>query len=57
MVKQSDGGSIVLISSSAGLAGIGSPDAGSIGYAAAKHGVVGLMRDLRESACIRIIFG
>jgi SDR family mycofactocin-dependent oxidoreductase len=44
MVKQGAGGSIVLISSAAGLAGVGSPDAGSIGYAAAKHGVVGLMR-------------
>ena len=44
MVKQDTGGSIVLISSSAGLAGVGSPDAGSVGYAAAKHGVVGLMR-------------
>jgi SDR family mycofactocin-dependent oxidoreductase len=44
MVAQGDGGSIVLISSAAGLAGIGSSDAGSIGYAAAKHGLVGLMR-------------
>jgi SDR family mycofactocin-dependent oxidoreductase len=44
MVKQDTGGSIVLISSAAGLAGVGSPDAGSVGYAAAKHGVVGLMR-------------
>jgi NAD(P)-dependent dehydrogenase (short-subunit alcohol dehydrogenase family) len=44
MVKQGSGGAIVLISSSAGLAGVGSPDAGSVGYAAAKHGVVGLMR-------------
>ncbi len=44
MVKQDAGGSIVLISSAAGLAGVGSPDAGSVGYAAAKHGVVGLMR-------------
>jgi SDR family mycofactocin-dependent oxidoreductase len=44
MVRQGTGGSIVLISSAAGLAGVGSPDAGSIGYAAAKHGVVGLMR-------------
>ena len=44
MIEQADGGSIVLISSAAGLAGIGSEDAGSIGYAAAKHGVVGLMR-------------
>jgi SDR family mycofactocin-dependent oxidoreductase len=44
MVKQGTGGSIVLISSAAGLAGVASPDAGSVGYAAAKHGVVGLMR-------------
>lgn len=44
MVEQGTGGSIVLISSAAGLAGIGSADAGSIGYAAAKHGLVGLMR-------------
>jgi SDR family mycofactocin-dependent oxidoreductase len=44
MVRQDTGGSIVLISSAAGLAGVGSPDAGSVGYAAAKHGVVGLMR-------------
>jgi SDR family mycofactocin-dependent oxidoreductase len=44
MIAQGDGGSIVLISSAAGLAGVGSADAGSIGYAAAKHGLVGLMR-------------
>jgi SDR family mycofactocin-dependent oxidoreductase len=44
MIKQGAGGSIVLISSAAGLAGIGSADAGSIGYTAAKHGMVGLMR-------------
>jgi SDR family mycofactocin-dependent oxidoreductase len=44
MVEQGDGGSIVLISSAAGLAGIGSADGGSLGYAAAKHGMVGLMR-------------
>jgi NAD(P)-dependent dehydrogenase (short-subunit alcohol dehydrogenase family) len=44
MVEQGAGGSIVLISSAAGLAGVGTADAGSIGYAAAKHGVVGLMR-------------
>ena len=44
MIAQGRGGSIVLISSSAGLAGIGSSDAGSIGYTAAKHGLVGLMR-------------
>jgi SDR family mycofactocin-dependent oxidoreductase len=44
MINQGTGGSIVLISSAAGLAGIGSADAGSIGYTAAKHGMVGLMR-------------
>jgi len=44
MVKQGTGGSIVLISSAAGLAGVGSPDAGSVGYAAAQARVVGLMR-------------
>ncbi|ORB86480.1 3-ketoacyl-ACP reductase [Mycobacterium kansasii] len=44
MTSQGAGGSIVLISSAAGLAGFGSADAGSIGYTAAKHGLVGLMR-------------
>jgi SDR family mycofactocin-dependent oxidoreductase len=44
MIEQGAGGAIVLISSAAGLAGIGSADAGSIGYTAAKHGLVGLMR-------------
>jgi SDR family mycofactocin-dependent oxidoreductase len=44
MVEQGEGGSIVLISSAAGLIGIGSDDPGAVGYTAAKHGVVGLMR-------------
>lgn len=44
MIEQGDGGSIVLISSTSGLVGLGSPNAGSIGYNAAKHGLVGLMR-------------
>ena len=44
MVAQGDGGSIVLISSAAGLIGVGGGDRGSLGYTAAKHGVVGLMR-------------
>jgi SDR family mycofactocin-dependent oxidoreductase len=44
MIKFGNGGSIVLTSSVAGLVGIGSPLAGSVGYAAAKHGIVGLMR-------------
>lgn len=44
MVEQGDGGSIVVISSVAGLIGIGGGDRGSLGYTAAKHGIVGLMR-------------
>jgi SDR family mycofactocin-dependent oxidoreductase len=44
MVEQGDGGSIVLISSAAGLIGIGGDDPGGLGYTASKHGVVGLMR-------------
>ncbi|MGV0742294.1 mycofactocin-coupled SDR family oxidoreductase [Mycolicibacterium sp. XJ870] len=44
MIEQGDGGSIVLISSAAGLIGIGGGDRGSLGYTAAKHGIVGLMR-------------
>ncbi len=44
MIEQGDGGAIVLTSSAAGLVGIGSGDPGSLGYAAAKHGIVGLMR-------------
>jgi SDR family mycofactocin-dependent oxidoreductase len=44
LVEQGDGGSIVLISSAAGLLGIGGPDPGGLGYTASKHGVVGLMR-------------
>ena len=44
MIKFGNGGAIVLTSSVAGLVGLGSPVGGSVGYAAAKHGVVGLMR-------------
>lgn len=44
LIKQNDGGAIVLTSSVAGLVGIGAPIAGSLGYTAAKHGIVGLMR-------------
>ncbi|MUL44894.1 mycofactocin-coupled SDR family oxidoreductase [Mycobacterium sp. CBMA293] len=44
MVKAGNGGSIVLTSSVAGLVGLASPIAGSLGYTAAKHGIVGLMR-------------
>jgi SDR family mycofactocin-dependent oxidoreductase len=38
------GGAIVLTSSTAGLRGIAGDSPGGIGYTAAKHGVVGLMR-------------
>ncbi|MGE2727513.1 mycofactocin-coupled SDR family oxidoreductase [Mycolicibacterium pulveris] len=44
LVQQGRGGSIVLTSSVAGLIGVGSDDAGAVGYVAAKHGIVGLMR-------------
>jgi NAD(P)-dependent dehydrogenase (short-subunit alcohol dehydrogenase family) len=44
MIEQGTGGAIVLTSSVAGLTGIGGSDPGGIGYTAAKHGVVGLMR-------------
>ena len=44
IIEQNEGGAIVLISSVAGLAGIATNASGSIGYAAAKHGIVGLMR-------------
>ncbi|NGP05133.1 mycofactocin-coupled SDR family oxidoreductase [Rhodococcus sp. 14C212] len=38
------GGAVVITSSSAGLRGMGDETPGSLGYVAAKHGVVGLMR-------------
>lgn len=44
MIKAGNGGAIVLTSSVAGLVGLASPVAGSVAYAAAKHGIVGLMR-------------
>lgn len=39
-----EGGSIILISSTAGLAGAGGNTPGGLGYTASKHGVIGLMR-------------
>jgi SDR family mycofactocin-dependent oxidoreductase len=44
LVEQGDGGAIVLTSSVAGLIGVGSEDPGALGYVAAKHGIVGLVR-------------
>lgn len=44
MVERRQGGSIVLTSSTGGLMGVGIPAPGFLGYTAAKHGVIGLMR-------------
>ncbi len=44
MVKRDEGGAIVLTASTGGLFGVGVPFAGVLGYTAAKHGVIGLMR-------------
>jgi SDR family mycofactocin-dependent oxidoreductase len=45
MIERGEGGSIILTSSTAGLKGLTSPGAfGNEAYGAAKHGVVGLMR-------------
>ncbi|OAA18281.1 SDR family mycofactocin-dependent oxidoreductase [Frankia sp. EI5c] len=44
LIQQGKGGAIVLTSSTGGLVGVGIPTAGFLGYTAAKHGVIGLMR-------------
>src|SRR6202000_328331 len=44
MIDRGQGGAIVLTSSTAGNNGIGGRRPGGLGYTAAKHGVVGLMR-------------
>jgi SDR family mycofactocin-dependent oxidoreductase len=44
MIERGQGGAIVLTSSTAGLNGIAGPSRGGLGYTAAKHGMVGLMR-------------
>lgn len=44
MIERGRGGAIVLTSSTAGINSIGGPSRGGLGYTAAKHGVVGLMR-------------
>lgn len=43
------GGSIVFTSSTAGLKGFGGLQGGGLGYAASKHGIVGLMRTLANA--------
>jgi len=44
MIERGQGGAIVLTSSTAGITGIGGSTPGGLGYTAAKHGLVGLMR-------------
>jgi SDR family mycofactocin-dependent oxidoreductase len=43
------GGSVILTSSTAGLRGFGGTSGSGLGYAASKHGVVGLMRSLANA--------
>lgn len=43
------GGAIVFTSSTAGLRGFGGMQGGGLGYAASKHGIVGLMRTLANA--------
>lgn len=44
LIAGGEGGSIVIISSVLGLAGLPTDHGGALGYVASKHGVVGLMR-------------
>jgi SDR family mycofactocin-dependent oxidoreductase len=55
MISRGRGGAIVLISSSAGLAGIGGPSRGGLAYTASKHGVVGLMRSYANNLARHLI--
>ena len=45
MIGSGAGGAIVLCGSTAGVRGVGGSTRGGLGYSAAKHGVVGLMRN------------
>ncbi|MEE6164085.1 MULTISPECIES: mycofactocin-coupled SDR family oxidoreductase [unclassified Mycolicibacterium] len=49
LVAGGRGGSIVFTSSTAGLRGFGGSQGGGLGYAASKHGIVGLMRTLANA--------
>ncbi|EME23468.1 mycofactocin-coupled SDR family oxidoreductase [Rhodococcus triatomae] len=49
LVAGGDGGSIIFTSSTAGLRGFGGMQGGGLGYAASKHGIVGLMRALANA--------
>ena len=44
LLASGQGGSVVIVSSTAGLSGICGASAGGLGYSASKHGLVGLMR-------------
>lgn len=46
MIAAERGGSIIMTSSTAGLRGFGGWTGGGLGYAASKHGIVGLMRTM-----------
>lgn len=49
LIEGGRGGSIVFTSSTAGLRGFGGLQGGALGYAASKHGIVGLMRTLANA--------
>ncbi|OBG81928.1 3-ketoacyl-ACP reductase [Mycobacterium sp. E802] len=49
LIEGGRGGSIVFTSSTAGLRGFGGSQGGGLGYAASKHGIVGLMRTLANA--------
>lgn len=49
LISGERGGSIILTSSTAGLRGFGGMQGGGLGYAASKHGIVGLMRTLANA--------
>jgi len=49
LIAGARGGAIVFTSSTAGLRGFGGSQGGGLGYAASKHGVVGLMRTLANA--------
>ncbi|MER6810255.1 mycofactocin-coupled SDR family oxidoreductase [Spirillospora sp. NPDC000708] len=49
LIEGGRGGSMIITSSTAGLVGLGGPQGGGLGYAASKHGLVGMMRCLANS--------
>lgn len=49
LIAGARGGAIVFTSSTAGLKGFGGMQGGGLGYAASKHGIVGLMRTLANA--------